>query len=112
MRRRAGVLLICLILGAVSAIALAPAAFAQAEGSGEESLDQGQQEDDEGTEGQGDPEAESGVDAGQTENAPATTGPPWTYQMARIAIVLLLIIALGIGWWYYRFVLSRQRGTA
>jgi hypothetical protein len=44
---------------------------------------------------------------GQTE-----TGPPWTYQMARITLVLVFFLGLGLGLLYYRLVVRRRRGDA
>ncbi|MPZ91571.1 MAG: hypothetical protein GEU68_08085 [Actinobacteria bacterium] len=41
--------------------------------------------------------------------AAAETGPPWTYQMARIALVLLALTILGVAFAYYRFVATRRR---
>jgi 4-amino-4-deoxy-L-arabinose transferase-like glycosyltransferase len=38
------------------------------------------------------------------------TGPPWTYQMARLSVALLVLLALGIGLMYYRLIAKRQRG--
>jgi cobalamin biosynthesis Mg chelatase CobN len=55
-------------------------------------------------------EAETGAGQGETQQAPAEPGPPWTFQMARIGGVLVLLLLLGIGWWYYRLVIRRQRG--
>lgn len=63
-----------------------------------------------GQEGQDQPEAETGAEEGQTEEAAEEEGPPWTYQMARLSLVLLALLALGIGAAYYRFVVMRQRG--
>jgi hypothetical protein len=37
-------------------------------------------------------------------------GPPWTYQMARISLLLLALLLLGMGAVYYRLVVKRQRG--
>jgi hypothetical protein len=42
--------------------------------------------------------------------ATPTPGPPWTYQMARISIVLLLVIIAAVALLYYRLVIARQRG--
>jgi hypothetical protein len=42
--------------------------------------------------------------------ATPTPGPPWTYQMARISIVLLLLIFASLALLYYRLVIARQRG--
>jgi hypothetical protein len=44
---------------------------------------------------------------GQTE-----TGPPWTYQMARITVVLVVFLGLGLGLLYYRLVVRRRRGDS
>ncbi len=58
-------------------------------------------------EGQEDPGAQT--DPGAGEDAETETGPPWTYQMARIGLVLLVFLGLAIGLAWYRFVGSRQR---
>jgi hypothetical protein len=42
--------------------------------------------------------------------ATPTPGPPWTYQMARISIVLLVLMIAGVAALYYRLVIARQRG--
>lgn len=42
--------------------------------------------------------------------ATPTPGPPWTYQMARISIVLLVLIIAAVALLYYRLVIARQRG--
>jgi hypothetical protein len=42
--------------------------------------------------------------------ATPTPGPPWTYQMARISVVLLVLIIAAVGLLYYRLVIARQRG--
>ncbi len=68
--------------------------------------------EDEGGQGQGDPEAETGTEEGASQEATTETGPPWTYQMARISIVLLILVALAIGRLYYKLVSSRQRSAA
>ena len=52
-----------------------------------------------GTEGGG--ESEGGESADQ--------GPPWTYQMARIAMVLLVFMALGVFAAYWKFVHARKK---
>ena len=53
----------------------------------------------------------SGKSGGKAEPAATPTpGPPWTYQMARISIVLLLLIIAAVGLLYYRLVIARQRG--
>jgi cobalamin biosynthesis Mg chelatase CobN len=65
----------------------------------------------EGT-GQSDPEAETGADEGETAEGESTEeeGPPWTYQMARIGIVLMLLVGGLIGLMYYRMIVQRQKG--
>lgn len=54
---------------------------------------------------------ESGADEGETQGTAEETGPPWTYQMARLGILLVLLMVLGVGFAYYRFVVRRQRGA-
>jgi hypothetical protein len=46
------------------------------------------------------------------EGSTEETGPPWTFQMARISIVLLVFLFAGIGWIYYKLVVRRRRGEA
>ena len=65
-----------------------------------------------GQEGSGDESTEVGADEGETEPVAEEVGPPWTYQMARIVLVLLLFLVLGIGAIYYRLVASRRKGIA
>jgi hypothetical protein len=63
-------------------------------------------------EGQGAPGAETGA-GGETEGGEATTtGVPWTYQMARLSVLLLVLLVAAIGLMYYRLVAKRQRGAA
>lgn len=62
-------------------------------------------------EGQGDADAETGASADEQEAAVEEEGPPWTYQMARIGIVLMLIVGLLMGGLYYRMIASRQRAA-
>lgn len=38
-----------------------------------------------------------------------TGGPPWTFQMARIAIALLILSAIGVALAYRRFVLGPEK---
>ena len=71
----------------------------------------GEGQDPEG-EGQGDPEAETGANEGQGEEATPEPGPPWTYQMARIALVLLALTLVAVFLAYQRFVIRRRRGFA
>jgi hypothetical protein len=60
-------------------------------------------------EGSGSAEAESGANEGQVESGETETGPPWTYQMARITLALLVVMALAMGALYWRLVVQRQR---
>ncbi len=108
-------LLICFLIGVPAANA-ATATFAQA---GEEVIAQeAETEQGEGTnegdgEGQSDPDAETGAEADEQEGGASAEeeGPPWTYQMARIGIVLMLFIGIALGALYYRMVASRQRAA-
>ena len=99
-------LLLALLLIVPSVQALAPVAWAQdeadtgTEGSGGSS---------EGEDGASDPEAETGAEGGAVEEE---EGPPWTYQMARITLVLLLLLFLAMGLLYWRLLASRQRAGA
>lgn len=131
MRRRLVVLLaLGLVLGAVAAADAALASdglvLSQEVGEGEEESDVGAEEntqqqeggvtggdegDDQESGGQDEPEAETGAGAGETGEAATETGPPWTYQMARMSLAALLLLGLAIGGAYYRFVVTRQRGA-
>jgi hypothetical protein len=51
--------------------------------------------------------AQEGSEGGAVE-----TGPPWTYQMAKITLVMVLFLGLAIGAIYYRLVVRRRRGDA
>ena len=64
-------------------------------------------------EGQSDADAESGASEEQAEGeVTEEEGPPWTYQMVWITIVLTLLTALLIGRLYYKMIVSRQKGAA
>ena len=55
--------------------------------------------------------AQAGGGGGKAKAAATPTpGPPWTYQMARISIVLLVVIVAAVALLYYRLVVARQRG--
>jgi hypothetical protein len=69
----------------------------------------GQGEESEGTTPQGGNEDEGGESAEEGGAAAEEVGPPWTYQMARIALVLLALTLLGVAFAYYRFVAVRRR---
>ena len=62
----------------------------------------------EGSTPQGGNEDEGG-ESPEEGGASAETGPPWTYQMARIALVLLALTLLAVAFAYYRFVAVRRR---
>ena len=62
-------------------------------------------------EGQSDADAETGAGEGEQEGAAEEEGPPWTYQMARIGIALLVIVAILMGLLYYRMIASRSRAV-
>jgi uncharacterized protein HemX len=62
------------------------------------------------TGGEAETEAETGADQGETGSPAEETGPPWTYQMARLGLLMLLALALGIAWWYYSLIVKRRRG--
>ena len=131
MRRRLGLLFALMLL--VSGTALAEAALAGpvvlaqeiGEGEGESDVDgeesnqqseggvsEGDEGEDQESGGADEPEAETGSGADQTEEAVEETGPPWTYQMARMSLAALFLLGLAIAGAYYRFVVMRQRGAA
>ena len=64
------------------------------------------------SEGQSESETETGSEEADTGEAATETGPPWTYQMARISIVLMILLGLAVVRMYYKLVASRQRGAA
>lgn len=74
-------------------------------------VSEGDEGDDQESGGQDEPEAETGSGADQTEDAETESGPPWTYQMARLALAALALLGLAIAGAYYRFVVARQRGA-
>lgn len=84
------------------------------EDQGDANVDEGDTGGTEGTEGTGqsDEEAESGVDEGESGGAVEETGPPWTYQMARMALGIVFLVFLMVGFTYYQFVWRRQKGAA
>jgi hypothetical protein len=115
MRARLGILLVLVFAACVPAVA-GPAAAADlflAQEPNQEEDVVGNEEEAEGQEGsnQGGREesAEVGADEGETEGA-SETGPPWTYQMAWLGVLLLVVMIAGVGLAYYRFVVRRQRG--
>lgn len=89
--------------------AFAGGAVAQAEQDDAET--QGEDPGSDGGEGQSDAEAETGAEEGNTAEAEVEAGPPWTYQMARIILVLSILLGLAIARWYWKLVGSRQRAA-
>ena len=123
MRARLAIILASLLLLAGGTVFLAVPAGASeglvlaqevGEEEGDANPEQGEGAPGEGSEGAGqsDAEAESGVGEGESGGEAAEPGPPWTYQMARMAIGLVLLMFLMVGFTYYHFVYRRQKGTA
>ena len=79
--------------------------------SQEAETEEGEAGDEGEGEGQSDADAETGAGAGEQEAAVEEEGPPWTYQMARIGIVLMVIVGILMGALYYRMIASRQRSA-
>ena len=93
-----------------------PQAVAASSGLVVAQADQGDAEtqgEDSGGEGSGQSEAETGTEEGESAGGEETVeaGPPWTYQMARIIIVLSILLGLAIARWYWKLVGSRQRAA-
>ena len=109
MRSRWAILTAALLVALISA---APA-LAASSGSVVAQADQGdsetQGEEDSGGSGQSDAEAETGSEEEATGEAEVEAGPPWTYQMARIIIVLSVLLGLAIARWYWKLVGSRSK---
>ncbi len=114
-------MMIVVVLGLAAAFVLpsSPAAHAAPDGvvlaqqpNRDAGLQGGDAQDEGGGAGQDDPDAETGAGQGETEGGTSAeaTGPPWTYQMARITLALLVPLALGLGYLYFRLVASRRRG--
>ncbi|MFN2525383.1 MAG: hypothetical protein ABR505_03850 [Actinomycetota bacterium] len=112
MRARLAILLVCsllFVLAPMSLVVIPLQGTAYAQEIGDEG-EPGQEEEAEGQEGQ-DPngeEAEAEVGS-EGEEVAEETGPPWTYQMARMGIALLLLVAAAIALMYYRLVIVRSR---
>lgn len=130
MRRRVTALFLVAIATFFTLITLVPVAHASQasiehdmQAAAEEALerilaqaDEGDETSGEGsdadTEGAGGTEAETGADEGETAEGTTEEGPPWTYQMARLGILLLVGIGAMIGFMYYKMIVVRQRGEA
>ena len=100
-------LLICLLIPASVAYAGTVTLAQDTETEGGEAGNQGEGE------GQSDADAETGAGEGEQEGGESAEeeGPPWTYQMARIGLGLMLIVGLLMGLLYYRMIASRQRAA-
>ena len=113
---RLAALLAIALVGVLSLSTVAPAyaravvLAQQGDPTGTDEEAEGQESQGGEGEGQGSSEAETGA-GGETEGGASTeTGPPWTYQMARLSLVLLVLLAGGIAFLYYRLITRRQRG--
>jgi hypothetical protein len=60
-------------------------------------------------EGGGGAAEESGAGEGETGGGATETGPPWTYQMARISLALTVLLGIGIALMYRKRIGTRQR---
>jgi hypothetical protein len=72
-------------------------------GEEEEAQQTGGEEEDEGA------AEESGAGEEETGGADTETGPPWTYQMARITLALTVLLGIGIALMYRKLIGTRQR---
>ena len=72
----------------------------------EDSSESGNEGGEGGSEGT---DAEVGSSEGQSETAEEESGAPWTYQMARMAVILVVLMGLSIALMYWRLVVKRQR---
>jgi hypothetical protein len=103
------------LLTTTTAVAAPGRVFAQDVGEGEEGAQPGEDQEssggeDEGGSGQNDPESQTDPEEGGEEGE-AETGPPWTYQMAWMGLLLAVVAMAFIGFLYYRLVVRRARGT-
>ncbi|MGH2748763.1 MAG: hypothetical protein ACRDKB_12705 [Actinomycetota bacterium] len=98
-------------LFSVAAHASATPVLAQEQSPGGAGDPVGEQEEAEQQEERDEEDTAEETGAGGEEGEAATeTGPQWTYQMARIAMVGVVALGLAIGAAYYRFVVMRRRG--
>jgi hypothetical protein len=95
----------------VTAVAASPQHLVLAQGTDTEEGEGGQEGQGGEGEGQGDPEAETDPGAGE-EAVAEEEGPPWTYQMARMSIGLVVLLLAGTAFLYYRMIGARQRNSA
>ena len=90
------------------AIAASRTGIVVAQGTDTEEGEGAQEGQGEGGKGQDDPEAETDPGAGE-EAAEEETGPPWTYQMARMSVGLVILLLAGTAFLYYRMIGARQK---
>ena len=118
LRARLAILLAAILVGSTLVLVSPLGAPAHARGvvfaqqgdpTGQDEKAEGQETQGEG-QGQGSSQAETGA-GGESESGSSTeTGPPWTYQMARLSVVLLVLLAAAIALLYVRLIARRQRG--
>ena len=111
------ILVLALVMVAAPSTAFAAEPILAQGTSGDEETEgedpaEGGTEGEEVPEGQTDPEAETGSEEGETAEAETEAGPPWTFQMGRMALVLTILLGLAIVRMYYKLVISRQKGAA
>ena len=112
------VLVLALFVIAIPSVSFAAERTVFAQGTSDDEETQGEEPTEEGSEegevseGQTEPEAETGSEEAETGEAATETGPPWTYQMGRMALALTALLALAIIRMYYKLVVSRQKGAA
>ena len=99
MRVRLSALLLAALAGSISVVMVVPAAHA---------LDLAQ--DTGGDEGEITETDEEQADTGAGgDGATEEEGPPWTYQMSWMSLVLVALVGLMIGLLYYRMIVKRQK---
>lgn len=105
---RARIAILMALAAIVGSLMTAPLAHAQAEVTLSQ---QNQEEGDSESGGSGNrgDEGQQGEGGGESDEAAEETGPPWTYQMARISLILLFLTLLAVGFAYYRFVATRRK---
>jgi hypothetical protein len=98
-------------------LVLLPAAMVAAEGAGFAQEQQPPPDQEQPVEEEDPVEETRENDVGAEENdgagvgpADEEEGPPWTYQMARLALAALVLLGLAVGAAYYRFVVLRRGG--
>jgi cobalamin biosynthesis Mg chelatase CobN len=104
----AALLFLAAVSSAAPAFATSSVATAQTGETGEQEGEGGQGQG----EGQDDPDAETGASEEESEGGATETGPPWTYQMARITLIGSAFLLLACGYLYWRLVVRRRRGEA